>query len=952
MHAAASRRILAVLSAVALLVPAAFAATSPQSAIPARIPGVIDDAARATLPGTRNPHALAANDLGAVSPSMPLQGMTLVFAPSAAQQADLDALVAAQQNPGSPQYHQWLTPTQFAARFGVAASDVAKTEAWLQTEGFSVSGVSASGRRITFSGTAGQFTQAFGAQLHHYSVDGVTHTAPASDLSVPSALAGVVRTVANISDFRPQPQLVRRTGLVKAQPEFTSGQSGSNFLTPLDVDTIYDVNSVHSAGYTGTGVTIAVVGESAIVTSDITNFQTAAGVPVRAPNLVLVPGTGSSVVSSGDESESDIDLEYTSGIGTGASIDFVYTGSNQDYGVFDSLQYVIDEDLAPIISISYGVCEADLGEAYYNELNSILQQGAAQGQTTIAASGDSGSTSCNQNTTDSIATREAVSVNFPADSPYVTGLGGTGFVPADIAAGNTTYWKANTGTDVISSALSYIPETAWNDDLPAGTYDGTSYPEGIIGAGGGGVSTFVSRPSWQTGVPGIPSGSFRLVPDISLAASPDNPGYLFCSSDSAYTGVTGSCSHGFRDVNSEYLTVAGGTSFAAPVFAGMLSLVEQRLNKGAQGNINPILYTLASNATTYASAFHDITVGTNSCALDPAFCSGAALVDYSTGVGYDEATGLGSIDLANLIAAWDNVSAVSTVSLTPATATPAAGASDVITIAVASGTYGVSTVPTGSVSISVNGTVVTSVALTNGVATYTFSASTAGTDTITAAYSGDTVFPAAQNSITLNVGGTTTTSTAAFSLSATNITVAAGATGTSTVTVTPTGGFIGTVNLTATFSPVPANSCVLPISGATVTGTSPVTTTLTIYTNSSACTNAEAIPIGTANAVRSAANHTPASPFNRAPAAAALAGLLAIGLSRRRIRNARRIRPLLALALLAVIGFGISGCGSTTSSSTTSSSANTPAGTYTITVTGASSNAATNATTTFTLTVQ
>ena len=549
----------------------------------------------------------------------------LSFSRSASQEAKLQALIAAQQNSSSPLYNQWLTPEEFAAEFGVADSDIAKVESWLEEQGFTIEGVTHSRNRITFSGTAGQVGAAFNIELHYYTVNGDSHYAPSTDISVPAALSSVIQSVDNLSSFRPRPH-------VKFKKNFTSSQSGDNFLTPKDVDTIYDITRAYDAGYTGLGQSITAVGQSEIMLSDIENFQNAAGLTVKDPTLVLVPDSGSATISSGDEAESDLDLEYSRGIATGATIYFVYVGDNPNYSVWDSINYAVDTRITPIISTSYGDCETDLGSSNYATLNAILEQAASQGQTIMAAAGDEGSTDCYQDTNLTTSQREALAVDFPASSQYVTGMGGTEFPSADIDGGadSATYWESANGSDVISSALSYIPEQVWNDD---NSTDGLS-------AGGGGVSTLTARPSWQTGVTGIPSGSYRLVPDLSLAASPNNPGYLFCSSDSTTTGITGSCSNGFRDSNDEYLTVAGGTSFDAPIFSGMLAIVNQKLNSIGQGVINSTLYTLAADATTYASAFHDINSGGNQCNAGSNYCSTAGESEYAATAGYDEASGL------------------------------------------------------------------------------------------------------------------------------------------------------------------------------------------------------------------------------------------------------------------------------------------------------------------------
>lgn len=896
-----------------------------------RIKGAIENGSRVTLAGTRTLRARAANDRGVVAPSTELQGMSLIFSRSQAQEADLQALLDAQQNPASPQYHQWLTPAEFTARFGLDDADLAKVQSWLQSQGFAVTGVSNSHDRIYFTGTAQQVAAAFGTELHRYAHNGQTRIAPAADISVPAALSTVVRTLANVSTYRPHPHMV-----VKPTTKFTSSQSsGSHFLTPGDVSTIYDVKPAYNAGYNGAGQSIAVVGQSAVLSADITNFQTAAGVAVKAPTMVLMPGTGSSTVYSGDESESDLDLEYTSGMAPGATIYFVYTGSSKNYSVFDALQYAVDTDIAPIISVSYGDCEQDLGSSNYSGLNAVLQQAAAQGQTVVAAAGDDGSTDCYADTNQQTTVREQVAVDFPADSQFVTGMGGTMFSPSAIASGSP-YWSGSSGTDVISSAASYIPEQVWNND-------DSSYG---LSSGGGGISIYTPRPSWQAGVNGISSGSYRLVPDISLAASPDSPGYLYCSSDTQSTGVTGSCSHGFRDVNDTYLTVAGGTSFAAPVFAGMLAVLNQKINATAgQGNINPILYSLASNPTTYASAFHDVTTGSNACTAGATYCSTAGAGSYVATVGYDEATGLGSVDFNNLLTAWPtNTSSTSTqasssTSVTAAAAGVSSGSTDIITIKVASTTSTATATPTGTVSVSVDGSVVnSSLALNNGTATYSFSSTTAGSHTITASYSGDSNYASSTGTVSVSVN------TASFQLTGSAMSASSGSPATSTITVTPNSGYTGTVKFTVTANTALANAC-YTLPNATITGTSAVSSTLTIYTSASACSSANgAITLQNGTGVQ-ASNRSPGIPGNHhLPEEFAFAGLLAIGFSRRKLRTVRGMQPLLAIGLLGVIGMTMTGCGGNasmasgnSSSSTTTTNANAAKGTYTLTIVGTDS---------------
>jgi subtilase family serine protease len=882
----------------------------------------------------------------------------MYFKPSADQKSELDALVKAQQTPGSASYHKWLTPAEYASRFGLSDNDLAKVKRWLEQQGFSVDRVPNSRNAISFSGTAGQVESAFQTEIHNYKIDNQTHFAVATQISVPSALSDVVQSVRNLDDFRPKPHVRFRTAKSsKVNPNFTSSQSGDHYLQPGDVSVIYDIKAAYSAGYAGAGQAIAVVGQSEIEVSDIENFQNAAGLTVKDPTVVLVPDSGTAAVSSGDEAESDIDLEYSGGIAKGATIYLVYVGNNSNYSVWDSLQYAVDTQIAPIISMSYGACEPDISSSDYSTLEAIMEQGTSQGQSIIVSSGDSGSTACYADlTTNSTPTaeEEELAVNYPASSAYATALGGTEFPSADVSSSNTTYWESASGSDVITSALSYIPEQVWNDDsATVGSEDGAEY---ALSSGGGGTSTLTARPSWQSGVTGIPSGNYRLVPDISLDSSPNNAGYLYCSGDSTATGITGSCSDGFRDSSDEYLTVAGGTSFAAPIFAGMLALINQKENSTGQGLINSTLYTLAANSTTYASAFHDITSGSNECTAGSSYCSSAGISEYPATTGYDEASGLGSVDLYNLLTAWPSSSTSSleatTTSLSAASSTPSSGASDVIAITVAPESSSISTTPTGTLTIAVDGTTETSsLALSSGKVTYTFSSTTSGAHVISAKYSGDSAFAASSGVITVNVGGTSgTSSSGTFTLSATNVTVSQGASGTSTITVTSKSSYAGTVGFTlsTSSSSLSTYGC-YDINNVSVAANGTATSTLTIYTSSSACSTTSSSKNGLHHTFVHSGTKASISPSDEPSSrqvmpftVAMLGGLLCFGLRRRRSRLGTALGLLLLIGTVCVLN----ACGGSSNSNDVAK------GSYTMELDGTdTSNSSIANSTTFTVTV-
>jgi len=577
---------------------------------------------RAILDGTVHPLARAQYDAGRADGSNHLAGITIYFALSTAQEAQLKALREEQQNPSSLLYHKWLTASEYGSRFGLTDGDIGKVTDWLQTQGFSIDGVSQTRTSIRFSGTIAQVENAFRTEIHRYNIDGESHIANATALSVPLALSGVILSVRNVTDFRPQPKHSSRR--VKSEPSahFTSSTSGNHYLAPDDFTTIYDVKALYNSGYDGSGEKIAVVGQTKISTSDIDAFRKASGLPSKNPTTVLVPGSGSSAnISTGDEEESDLDLEWSGAIAKNATIYFVYTGNNRNYSVMDSLQYAIDHNTAPIISMSYGGCEAGWSQTDVSTVESWLQQANSQGQTVVVASGDSGAADCDYSGGSGSPITSAthgLAVDFPASSPYVTGIGGTEF-----NEGSGSYWNG-TNNSSNGSAISYIPEGVWNDTS-------TSIANhGGFAAGGGGKSSLFAKPSWQTGT-GVPSDGTRDVPDISLAASSYHDGYLFCTQ--------GSCTNGFRDSQS-YLAVAGGTSFGAPTFSGILALINQKLGSNGQANINPALYQAA--ISDYSNAFHDITTGNTFNSQNPGRF--AAIPGYDLCTGWGSPVGLSTIN--------------------------------------------------------------------------------------------------------------------------------------------------------------------------------------------------------------------------------------------------------------------------------------------------------------------
>ena len=595
-----------------------------------------------------NPRTRTALDQGRVEGSVSIDHAAIVFKLAPAQQADLDKLLAEQQDPHSANYRKWLTPEQYAARFGMSASDLAQVTSWLKSQGLTVNGFSRARTRVFFSGTAAQVEDVFHTELHRYLLNGETSLANATEISVPQAISGMVLGVRGLDTFRPRPRAR------VARPNFTSHVSGSHFVAPGDFATIYNLKPLYDNGLDGTGETIAVVGQTQIHTADIDAFRTAAGLSPKNLQLVAVNGTG---FSSGDEVEADLDVEWSGAVAKGAAILYVYTGSNSSQNVFNALQYAIDNNLAPVITTSYGNCEANLG-SFTATLRADVQQANSQGQTVTAASGDAGAADCELQTAKSAT--HGLAVDSPASVPEVTAIGGsefTGDATSSVSGGNAAadppYWGATTGgNDNVSSALIYIPEMGWND-----TAASIATSTGGLSASGGGVSTVFAKPAWQTALT-FADGQ-RDVPDVSLNASPDHDGSLICSQAAVTSSGSSatSCSAGFRD-SAGNLSPVGGTSVGAPAFAGIVAILNQATQSGGLGNINPTLYSLGGTG-----AFHDIASGDNivPCTSGTPVSGAPSIrcpttapfqIGYSAAAGYDLVTGLGSVNANVLATTW------------------------------------------------------------------------------------------------------------------------------------------------------------------------------------------------------------------------------------------------------------------------------------------------------------
>ncbi|MFT4112825.1 Ig-like domain repeat protein [Silvibacterium sp.] len=796
----------------AMAIPPAQAQTSAAvTAQPAvRLTQPIVDSQLVTLKHTVHPLASAANDRGVVSDSLGLDRIQVVLKRSSSQEAALKQLIAQMHTKGSASYHKWLTPEQFGAQFGASDQDIATVEAWLQGKGFSVEKVNPGKLTLEISGNAGQFRTAFHTQIHKYVVNGETHYANASDPQIPAALAPVFGGFASLNNFRPKSQskvlgkAAYDPKTDKATPQWTIGNStsGYNFVVaPGDFAVQYDLNPLYTAGINGSGQTIGIINDSNINVALVNQFRTLFGLSANPPQVIIdgndpgIDGINNPDGPNYDSVEAYLDVEWSGAVAPQATVDLVIAADTAlESGLILAAEHAVYGNVAPVLSLSFGECEASLGSTNAF-LSSLWEQAAAEGITVMVSSGDAGSAACDDDNTQYYAV-EGQAVNGFGSTPYNVAVGGTDFYYSDYATGAASlanYWSQtpSNGTPA-TSLLSTIPEQPWNASqygLNAYSYYNVTGGETTIAGGGGGASNAAvcaagydddndclgaavgyTKPSWQSGT-GVPSDKVRDVPDVALFASSGSnySYYAECYQD-------GDCQTGGSSVQ---ITGIGGTSASAPAFAGIMALVNQKY--GRQGQADFVLYPLA---TQFPASFHDVQNGTNSVpcnitsvtaggyiypptnciavsspltATDPTYGSATegqigtgTTPEYNAGVGYDLASGLGSVDANALVTNWGSVSFTgTTVDLTaPTDGTSITHGTNVTftgTVTPASG----SSTPTGAVSIQTSSTTPLQAAQT-----YTTLSSGAFSDTIN-------YLPGGTYDVWVNYGGDSTNASSA-----------------------------------------------------------------------------------------------------------------------------------------------------------------------------------------------
>jgi len=667
---------------ILLSIPA-LQASAQSTNVQSRITQSVDETKLTVLKGNVYPLARPEFDRGPAPASQLMETMMVALKRTPQQEAALEKLMAEQTDKSSTNFHKWLTPVEFGKQFGPSDQDIQIVTSWLASHGFQDIEVSNGRTVIEFGGNAGQVQAAFHTAIHNYFVNGKEHYANASDPAIPTALTAAVTGVVYLHNFHKKPMYVparsrksASAGSPTALFTFAGGCDVDNncySLGPTDFATIYDVTPLWNAGIDGTGQSIAVIGQSDVVMGDISAFRSAFGLPANAPQKVLA-GADPGVVN-GDETESDLDLEWSGGVAKGATIMFV-TSTSVDI----SAQFAVDHMplIAPVISESYGLCELHIGTAENAVINARWQQAAAEGITAVVATGDEGSASCditNSNAPNPQVAVNGLQVSGLASTPFNVAVGGTDF---NDLSNPTMFWNTSNVPGTLASAKGYIPETTWNStctnseigpDPETNCNDAGNNQFQWTVAGSGGVSNCTTsnevsasscsggyaKPSWQV-ANGVPNDGKRDIPDVSLFAGNGFNGnfYMVCEADQ-----TGGHSCNANNFNTFF--AIGGTSASTPAFAAIMAMVNQKTGT-TQGNANTVLYPMAASQP---GAFHDVTTGTIAvlCQASSPNCDKAVssdefgiLTGYNAGGGYDLATGLGSVDAANLVNNWNSSS--------------------------------------------------------------------------------------------------------------------------------------------------------------------------------------------------------------------------------------------------------------------------------------------------------
>ena len=727
----------------------------------------VDESKVTRLRGNTHPLARPQFDLGTAPATLPMQRMLLVLKRSPEQEFALRKLLDDQQDKGSPSYHKWVTPEEFGRQFGPSDADIHTITAWLQSHGFQV-GATKGRTVLEFSGSASQVQEAFHTTIHKYIVNEEQHWANSSDPSIPTAIAPAVAGVLTLHNFlkKPHIRLAEHPALAKVvpgkNPQVTfpaqNGQPITHALSPQDYATIYNIDPAYQNGTTGNGTTIAVVGRSNLFNGgeDVGDFRNTAFSLCCGSFEIILNGPDPGDLGGGEEAEATLDSTWSGAIAYNANVKLVVSATtNTTDGIDLSETYIVENNFAGIMTESFGSCELFATDSQLAFSFGLAEQAAAQGISYFVSSGDDGSEGCDDPSNPPAT--NPISVSLLAATPFNVAVGGTMF---NENGDDSKYWGSE--PPVQESAISYIPENVWNESGPSAGLWSSSGGASAGNIQAGGTTPGVPKPSWQSGVTGIPTDTVRDVPDVSLTAAIHDP-YLLC--------LEGSCvpnSQGFF-----FVSFVGGTSASAPSFAGIMALVDQQMG-GRQGQPDYVLYQLAAQQSAYPSQcngsgtttppattciFNDVTVGNN-------VVPGETGTQYQAGAGYDLTTGLGSVNVANLVSTWHTVkfNATNTVlNLNGGSAVNIIHGQSVPFQATVSASAGGSLAPTGTVELQSNNASATGLgvfALSGGQVVSSTGNLPGGNYNVSAHYSGDAAFaPSDSTALPVSVGAEPSTLT-------------------------------------------------------------------------------------------------------------------------------------------------------------------------------------------------
>jgi subtilase family serine protease len=625
----------------------------------------IDEGQLVRLVRNTRPEANAKNDRGAEPEGFSMDHMLLQLKRDPQTEREFAAYIETLTDKSSPNFRHWMTADEQGEKYGVDQQDIDTITGWLQSHGFTVGHVYPNQMVIDFSGTAGAIRQAFHTEIHELNVNGESHYSNMSDPKIPAALAPAIEGVVSMNNFKPHSMVERR----KPQQITFSGCGGDCLdLVPADLQTVYNLAPLYTAGLAGKGQTVVVIEDTNAFGTDWATYQKTFKLTSFGGTLTTVhPDDAKNCTNPGTNAadiEADLDVEMVTAIAPAAHVELASCSDTTTFGGLLAIENLLSAGSPPsIISMSYGICEVISGAATNAAFNSAFQSAAAAGVSVFASAGDNGSSLCARDFTngDEIAF-PGIGVTGWGETIYNVSVGGTDF--EDVYNANeggkplSTYWNT-TNSSTFGSVKSYVPEIPWNGSCAGFLLyhlEGFSSSVGSAGfcssatgsdflstgAGSGGPSNCAkgagnasfaftedttcvgySKPSWQAGIFGNPLDGARDVPDVSLFASSGSPwshAIIECWSDTANGGK--SCA----GAPSTWIQV-GGTSASAPMLAAMQAIVDEKWGIRA-GNPNPTYYKIAkaefgtagntkcysvnqTPGTATSCVFYDITQGDN-----------------------------------------------------------------------------------------------------------------------------------------------------------------------------------------------------------------------------------------------------------------------------------------------------------------------------------------------------